>query len=308
MTTEAPNRVTLAREELSAALSILLDPASRHRSAQPHLVNAWRLLHETATGDGQKDEELSSWILSQAVPLSGGARARAASLISSLVLDDTKPLSSRGQVAGSRELLRNARDLGRVMDAIESGEGHLPRVWLWRSLKIAAVLALLGWFVVTIRGSGDLGEGPWRGDYFPTETFEGAPTLRRDADINFSWDSEPHERIPEDWFSIRWDTCLEVSEPTLARFDLRSDDGSRLIVDEELLIDSWDGRGRGNAEINLSPGVHHLRVEYFERRGHAIVRLRASMNGAKPAPVPHSVLRYPGEEIDVENPCGKFQQ
>ena len=61
---------------------------------------------------------------------------------------------------------------------------------------------------------------------------------------------------------------------------------------------------------NSSPGtmtsgadVHHLRVEYFDNTGEAAVSLRASLDGAAPAAIPWSLLRYPGDDVDEADPC-----
>jgi len=52
-----------------------------------------------------------------------------------------------------------------------------------------------------------------------------------------------------------------------------------------------------------SAGAHHLRVEYFDNTGEAAVSLRASLDGATPAAIPGSLLRYPGDDVDEADPC-----
>ena len=53
------------------------------------------------------------------------------------------------------------------------------------------------------------------------------------------------------------------------------DDGARLWVDDELVIDHWrTGVPKGyTGEIALDEGLHHLRLEYFEFRYGAQVHL-----------------------------------
>jgi hypothetical protein len=47
-----------------------------------------------------------------------------------------------------------------------------------------------------------------------------------------------------------------------------SDDGVRLYVDHQPVIDSWRPmRGYRSATVNLSEGTHTVRLEYFERTG-----------------------------------------
>lgn len=296
---------------MSAALSILLDPASHHRSAQGHLLAAWRCAHAASKDTDHASDALTSWVEAHAEPLADGERRRAASVLTRLVADEAKPLETRGDAISARELVANARALGRVLasgDAPQSLHGAMSGPWLWRVIKVGAVLILAGWFLVTIREKDDLGQGAWRGDYYPTHTYEGKPILRRDRDINFSWGSSPpHERISADKFSVRWDTCVEVSKPTNFVFDLRSNDGSRLFVDGSSVIDVWNVKGNphGTAEVELAPGVHHLQLDYFEMRGSASVRLRASIDGQKPDALPTSILRYPGNQLNTNDPCGQ---
>ena len=71
-----------------------------------------------------------------------------------------------------------------------------------------------------------------------------------------------------------------------------SDDGSRLFIDGERVIDNWQDQA-GNWKdytARLEAGVHHLRVEYYENGGDAL----AILNLTGPAgPLPPSALRPP---------------
>ncbi|MCA9693914.1 MAG: hypothetical protein KC636_30280, partial [Myxococcales bacterium] len=107
-------------------------------------------------------------------------------------------------------------------------------------------------------------------------------------------------------FSVRWDTCLVLAEPhDEVTFELASDDGSRLFVDGRRVIDNW-GRHRMRREVEvvkLGPGVHHLRVDYFEHKSGAGITLAASLAGEVPASLPPALLRYPGDDMDPARPC-----
>jgi hypothetical protein len=117
------------------------------------------------------------------------------------------------------------------------------------------------------------------------------------------------DEIPPDKFSIRWDTCLMLEEPTEAVFQIRANDGARFFVDGELLIDAWDkspktgARGFGSGTIELEAGIHHLRAEMFESLGGASAVLVASLDGEVPKAIPHQMLIYPGDEYDEADPC-----
>jgi hypothetical protein len=59
------------------------------------------------------------------------------------------------------------------------------------------------------------------------------------------------------------------------RFTLFADDGVRLWVDEQLLIDQWQDPqvATFQADVTLSQGYHRVCLEYYEGGGAAAVRL-----------------------------------
>jgi hypothetical protein len=94
---------------------------------------------------------------------------------------------------------------------------------------------------------------------------------------------------------------------TKVAFMLVSDDGARLFIDGEPQIDRWEKRAGaiGGKKLKLKRGAHHLRVEYNERRGNAMLHLTASFKPKDPpAPIPAHMLQFPGLEIPEEgDPC-----
>jgi len=117
----------------------------------------------------------------------------------------------------------------------------------------------------------------WRGEYFGNPDLEGQPALvRTDDDIGFDWgDGAPAPGLPAEGFSVRW---LQVTtfEQGLYRFYATMDDGMRVYVDDELLIDEW--RDRSEREVaasrQMSAGSHTLQVEYYDRSHGAVANLR----------------------------------
>lgn len=116
----------------------------------------------------------------------------------------------------------------------------------------------------------------WRGEYFSNLTLSGPPVLTRDdATINFTWGyGTPDALVPSDGFSARWTRRLSF-EVGVYRFHARVDDGVRVYVDDKLVIDVWsDGGSREvTGELWLATGVHHVRVEYYERAGEAQIEV-----------------------------------
>jgi len=116
----------------------------------------------------------------------------------------------------------------------------------------------------------------WRGEYFANRDLAGNPALvRDDTEIAFNWGmAAPVAGIPADGFSIRWSRSLPFQGGAY-RFYASSDDGVRVWLDGELIIDQW--RDAVNvthaAERTLTAATHTLRVEYYENGGAARIRL-----------------------------------
>jgi len=69
-----------------------------------------------------------------------------------------------------------------------------------------------------------------------------------------------------EWFAIRYAGSFRVMEEGKYRFKLRSDDGSRLYIDNRKVVDN-DGAHAAHTRsgsIRLSRGKHSIRVEYFQ--------------------------------------------
>jgi len=116
----------------------------------------------------------------------------------------------------------------------------------------------------------------WRGEYFANATLSGSPAVvRNDGALDFVWGaSAPVAGLPSDGFSVRWTQELAFSAGEYV-FEARTDDGVRLWVDDNLLIDAWTEKGPAplEASIYLDSGLHKLQMEYFDRAGYAAAKL-----------------------------------
>lgn len=117
----------------------------------------------------------------------------------------------------------------------------------------------------------------WRGEYYNNPNLSGAPVLvRNDVVISFDWGAgAPAAGLPADNFSARWTRNLSFPAG-LYRFALTIDDGVRVWVDNNLIIDQWRDSSPATyvAEARLSEGTHNIRLEYYERSGGALIDLR----------------------------------
>ena len=117
---------------------------------------------------------------------------------------------------------------------------------------------------------------PWRGEYYNNVSLSGAPALvRDDASISFDWGaSPPATGVNADNLSVRWTNFVSFGGGNYT-FRVTTDDGARLWVDDQLLIDQWRDQPATTfiASRSLSAGYHSLRLEYYEHTSNAAIKL-----------------------------------
>lgn len=116
----------------------------------------------------------------------------------------------------------------------------------------------------------------WKGEYYNNDQLSGCPAfIRSDPTINFDWEAgSPGPLLSYDHFSVRWTRTLPFAGGYY-RFYTRTDDGVRLWVDDQLLIDQWHAQAATtyHGDQFLSPGNHSMKMEYYEGAGGAVARL-----------------------------------
>lgn len=108
--------------------------------------------------------------------------------------------------------------------------------------------------------------------------FTGNTVTQFDAPVNFNWGSgAPLAGFPRDNFSVTWEGQVEANETGAHVFSTVSDDGVRLYVDGNLVIDNFTDHGPRrdlSGSINLQAGNQYdLRMEFYERGGGAVAQL-----------------------------------
>jgi hypothetical protein len=127
--------------------------------------------------------------------------------------------------------------------------------------------------------------GVWQARYFDNRDLtEPAAIVRQESVLNFDWRSgSPDARIPSDNFSAIFTRNEEVATSDNYLFALTVDDGARLYVDNQLVLDEWRIGGLRTVTKNvfMRKGLHVIRVEYFEVSTNAALRLdwRVSYTG-----------------------------
>jgi hypothetical protein len=117
----------------------------------------------------------------------------------------------------------------------------------------------------------------WTAEYFGNKDLGGPPvTVKQEAAIFYDWGfGKPYAILPySDHFSVRW-TGQRYFHAGWYRFGLFSDDGVRLWVDGQLLVDEWhENRAEYHSQlVYLGTGYHDVVVEYYENEGEAEIRL-----------------------------------
>ncbi len=117
-----------------------------------------------------------------------------------------------------------------------------------------------------------------RGEYFNNKNLEGQPdTIKYDETLDYVWrEDAPAPGIQKDSFSVRWTGLLTPPVSGEYTIGVTGDDGIRLYLDDELLIEDWTD----HAPITLKTTVnlkkdrdYRIKIEYYENAGGATIKL-----------------------------------
>ncbi|CAD0005438.1 glycoside hydrolase family 3 N-terminal domain-containing protein [Flavobacterium salmonis] len=150
-----------------------------------------------------------------------------------------------------------------------------------------------------------------KGEYFNNRNVEGAPVLTRiDNQLEFDWPWSPGTGVTDDDFSIRWTGYIKSDKSFDGWLGLSSDDGIRMWIDDQLVIDNWT---KGATSIvttpkNIEAGKKYkVRIEMWEggwgARAHLRwnlekVNLQPAIDAAKKADVAIVVLGESNELVE----------
>ena len=132
------------------------------------------------------------------------------------------------------------------------------------------------------------------GTYFDNLGFAGASASRIDPKIDFNWsDGAPMSSMGADTFSVRWTGQVRAQYSETYTFYTLSNDGVRLWVNGQLLIDNWTDHAltENRGTIVLAAGQQYaIRLEYYENQDSARIRLSWSSPSTSKAVIPSSRL------------------
>jgi len=142
------------------------------------------------------------------------------------------------------------------------------------------------------------------GAYYSSQlmTFIEPPTLIRvEPTVDFDWvANSPDPGISADTFTARWSGQVQPFYSQTYTFTARTDDGVRVWVNGQLVVDSWVNQAATERSGNIGPLVanqkYNILMEYFENTGNALAQLFWSSPSQPKQIIPQSQL-YPSAVI-----------
>ncbi len=115
-----------------------------------------------------------------------------------------------------------------------------------------------------------------KGEYFSNQYLTGNPAYSRtDQTVDFNWNGVPNvPGLAADHFSIRWTGVIKPEKSTQYEFIVNGDDGYRLWINNNLVINNWTDHAaeQRTARLSLDSGtIYQVKLEYYENGGDAVI-------------------------------------
>ena len=147
---------------------------------------------------------------------------------------------------------------------------------------------------ITPSPSGNCGTGSGLTGFYSnsTDLSKNLAAVRTDGQINFTWNDSPIPGVVNaDGFSIRWFGQIEAPTSGNYTFKTNNDDGTRLWVNGQQLIEDWNGHGptwqQGSLYLNAGQ-KYNITIDYFDLWGGAQAQL---------------YWEYPGQNLQLVPSC-----
>ena len=157
------------------------------------------------------------------------------------------------------------------------------RKFIWATIFLLLIIMLVP--VATSAAPAQQTMRNWRAEYYANPDLSGPPRISRvDATVNHDWGlGSPALDIPRDNFSARWTTITHFEKGSYL-FILNVDDGARVWINGELIIDAWTIGYKEDvkAKIRLpESGDYEIQVAYFEHIKNAKIHLEILQLGGE---------------------------
>ncbi len=116
--------------------------------------------------------------------------------------------------------------------------------------------------------------------------------------LNHDWgNGSPGYNLPTDHFSTRYVRTVNFNCGTY-RFHLKSDDGSKLWIDDVLKMDNWSTNTWDKTlDVSLTTGDHKIQVDQFENGGGANVYLDWTLLSTCPVPTAPNLISPSTDQV-----------
>ena len=196
-----------------------------------------------------------------------------------LVIDDwtshaaTEDMGSANTIAGQKYNLR--------LEYFQTtGVGQVQLRWcgFCQPKEIVPQAQLFTTYAATVCPDPGVGTGTGlRGDYYDNMDFTNLVATHMGENINFDWGTgAPDPKVGADTFSIRWTGKLLARYTGSTTFHTWSDDGVRLWIDGQPIIDDWTDHqvAEDVGTANLVAGqLHTIRLDFHENLENAVIKL-----------------------------------
>ena len=214
-----------------------------------------------------------------------------------LFLDDQSILSVKNEMAETTLTLAGGFQALRLDYAAGAHPGVLRLQWASPADAPLQVIPPDAFYTLPGAANGLLGY------YYAAPDWSGQPTLvQRDLFI------APNDAVPSP-YSVRWLGKVAAPAAGTYRFGTRSDDGSTVTIDGQLVVDNSGQHGSQYREgaISLTQGWHDIEVAYSDMGGSRAMELWWQPPGAAKTLLPSAFLR-PASHLAADTPLPPMPQ
>ncbi|MFC4776267.1 NPCBM/NEW2 domain-containing protein [Paenibacillus sp. GCM10023252] len=133
-----------------------------------------------------------------------------------------------------------------------------------------------------------------RGEYYDNADLTNSKLVRTDNKVEFDWvNGSPDPLVGSDTFSVRWTGQVQAQTSEVYTFYTNTDDGARLWVNNQLIIDKWVDQSptEWSGSVSLAAGQKmDIKLEYYENGYGAAAKLYWSTPTIAKQIIPQSQL------------------
>lgn len=165
-----------------------------------------------------------------------------------------------------------AKHSGKVLEVAGYSTANGGSIQQWDNLNQTSGMWKLA-RPTPVNGTGD----GLSANYYNGKNFETQRLTRKDATVNFDWGTgSPNALVNADQFSTRWTGQIQPRYYGTYTFYLTADDGCRLWINNQLIVDKWrdDGGTEVSGVMTLNGGQKYdIKLEFYENGGGAKTKL-----------------------------------